>query len=313
MALYSQLQKARAYLIRGDIEGLWIETLQYIRWKSQTSSAKHLAWVKTFLPGLFQETAFAPPERQWVRTHYVNAVNQILHFTGASLQGKEVLDVGCGDCLIDYGLLNSPLKRLVGLDVVDAAAKDLPNLPARIKRAGLRPPKQIERFEHVCYNGYQFPFPDASFDVVLSWSAFEHIQDVHQVLVEMRRVLRPDGWMFITVYPWFHARHGSHLTDYIKEPFFHLRWTNEEIRRQLEEAAQAKPDSQAFVLDHLWPEFLTLNRFSADDFYEAVKKVGLVARKVELISFCDDLSQAPKAYKLSELMVMGVNLLLTAE
>jgi len=54
-------------------------------------------------------------------------------------------------------------------------------------------------------------------------------------------------------------------------------------------------------------------RFSADDFYEAVKKVGLVARKVELISLCDDLSQAPKAYKLSELMAMGINLLLTAE
>jgi SAM-dependent methyltransferase len=43
-------------------------------------------------------------------------------------------------------------------------------------------------------DGVKLPFPDASFDVVLSFDVFEHIPDSDGHLAEVRRVLRPGGY-----------------------------------------------------------------------------------------------------------------------
>jgi len=254
--------------------------------------------------------AFMPQEQEWIKSHYLDVIKQVVEFSECPLDGKEILDVGCGDCIIDYGFLNLPINKITGLDVVSDKNKRLSSLPQRIRDAGYSPPVDLSRFEHVAYDGSTFPFPDESFDVVFSWSAFEHIGEVKQILSEIKRVVRTDGFALIQVYPWFHTRHGSHLTDHIKDPFFHLKLTADEVRVQLEQKAERHPDSKQFILGHLWGEYTTLNHFSADIFYEIVKEVGLVAKKVQLISFCDDLSQAPVQYKLSELMIMGSIMLL---
>jgi len=48
------------------------------------------------------------PELGWFEDHFSSAASQILDFLGAdgiSLQGKRVADVGCGDGIIDLGLV----------------------------------------------------------------------------------------------------------------------------------------------------------------------------------------------------------------
>jgi ubiquinone/menaquinone biosynthesis C-methylase UbiE len=44
-------------------------------------------------------------------------------------------------------------------------------------------------------------FPDASFDVVMSFGVIEHFHDVRPVIQEMMRVLRPGGLLFIDIVP----------------------------------------------------------------------------------------------------------------
>jgi cyclopropane fatty-acyl-phospholipid synthase-like methyltransferase len=258
-------------------------------------------------------SAFMQSEREWIRSHYVEAVDKFVEFanlSAATCAGKTLLDVGCGECITNYGMLRLPFKEIVGLDVIPAEAKSLSTLPDRIKAAGLIPPKDTSRFIHRHYNGTDMPFDDQSFDIIFSWGAFEHVREVGTVLSEIRRVVKDQGMVFINVFPWFHTRYGSHLTDYIPSPFFHLKMELPDVKLMLEHAVEQKPQERDLVLGHLWNEFVNLNRFSADDFYEQAKAAGLVAYKIELTSHCEDLREAPTGYKLSELMVAGTKMLL---
>ena len=51
--------------------------------------------------------------------------------------------------------------------------------------------------DHVLTDPYRFPFPDASYGVVVSGQAFEHIQFFWRTWREMVRVLRPGGLIFL--------------------------------------------------------------------------------------------------------------------
>jgi SAM-dependent methyltransferase len=51
----------------------------------------------------------------------------------------------------------------------------------------------------VYYDGKNIPFPDNSFDSVFCSEVFEHVFNLEEVLVEIKRVLKPGGKILITV------------------------------------------------------------------------------------------------------------------
>lgn len=55
-------------------------------------------------------------------------------------------------------------------------------------------------------------FADGAFDAVWCAHVIEHLLNPGLALAELRRVLKPDGWLFLSVPPFKHAVVGGHLT-----------------------------------------------------------------------------------------------------
>jgi len=66
----------------------------------------------------------------------------------------------------------------------------------------------------VC-DGHDLPFADATFDAVVCQAVLEHVLDPPRVVAEMRRVLKPDGLLYVEI-PFMQQVHeGAHdLTRY---------------------------------------------------------------------------------------------------
>ncbi len=89
------------------------------------------------------------------------------------LWDKRILDIGSGE-----GLFQDVVTDYTGLDISTTAA----------------------RFYHKPYvvgSATELPFPDNSFDAIWTIDTLEHVPQPEKALSEMRRVLRPDGYLYI--------------------------------------------------------------------------------------------------------------------
>ncbi|HKZ42949.1 MAG TPA: class I SAM-dependent methyltransferase, partial [Candidatus Hodarchaeales archaeon] len=98
------------------------------------------------------------------------------------------LDIGCGDGVTLYKAMLAG-GRIIGVDIeysgLALARKQIEN---RMKQT----PKLVNS------SCYHLPFPDQSFDYVLSVEVIEHLAKPDQFLSEIRRVLRPGGIIVLT-------------------------------------------------------------------------------------------------------------------
>jgi ubiquinone/menaquinone biosynthesis C-methylase UbiE len=99
--------------------------------------------------------------------------------------GQSLLDVGCGPGTItaDLALLVAP-GEAIGIDAAADVVAQAQEHAASLGVANLR-------FE--AGDVFSLGYPDASFDVVHVHQVLQHLADPVAALVELRRVLRPDG------------------------------------------------------------------------------------------------------------------------
>lgn len=100
------------------------------------------------------------------------------------------LDVGCGG-----GLATEELAK-AGFDMtgMDMSPRSLETARKHAEENGVKNVKYVEG------SAYKIPFADASFDGVVMSDVLEHIHDLHQVISEISRVLKPNGvFVFDTV------------------------------------------------------------------------------------------------------------------
>ncbi|MFY9556309.1 MAG: class I SAM-dependent methyltransferase [Blastocatellia bacterium] len=90
--------------------------------------------------------------------------------------------------------------------------------------------------------GEMVPFEDNSFDAVLCYDVFEHVQDPEKTLAEVYRVLKPGG-LFLTVFPpYFHPK-GAHLDGYVSRmPYANLLFGSRVLRRAIDEILDERSD-----------------------------------------------------------------------
>jgi len=251
-----------------------------------------------------------PTERdleRWFPDHYGRAAEEIINFIAADgipLAGKHLADIGSGDGIIDLGVLHkAEPAKIVGYDVT---VTDVEALRAAAADAGVEAPfPDADRLAFVESEPRRIPAASASFDVVYSWSTFEHVSHPTVMLAEVRRILRPTGVFFLQIWPLYYSMHGGHLWYSIREPFPHLKSTPDEIRAAVEGKPATDPRRDA------WDEFQSLNRLTLDELHRALLVAGLRAVKVEISSETVHLPLEVGHVPLSALLISGVKLLAT--
>jgi SAM-dependent methyltransferase len=111
---------------------------------------------------------------------------------------RDVLDLGCGTGnLILEAARRWPAAKLTGVDgstgMLDIARRESAALPERTHA----------RLSYVHAYAETLPFPDASFDVVMTAFVLQQVTDRMAVLREIKRVLRPGGT--VAIYGWIGA------------------------------------------------------------------------------------------------------------
>jgi 2-polyprenyl-3-methyl-5-hydroxy-6-metoxy-1,4-benzoquinol methylase len=238
----------------------------------------------------------------WWRAHFHDAADEVIDFfagDGISFTGRRVADVGCGDGIIDLALaLRAEPERLVGFDV---RATDVPHL-ARLAREHAGLTELPTNLSFATCDERTLPAEDHSFDYVVSWSAFEHIADPTAVLGEIRRILTPEGVLFIQLWPFYDSAHGTHLVDWFPDGFAQYRHTDEEIARTLRAS-----DDQVMGAEML-EAYRTLNRITADDLHGALRRAGLrtakLALRADAVHLPDEVSDLP----FSRIGISGIKL-----
>lgn len=112
----------------------------------------------------------------------LKVIREFLH--NYKLQNKKILIVGCGfgeDTLVAK-------NRVIAFDLAFSA----------VKMAKHDFPKNIYLVADAAF----LPFIDNSFDCIVCSEVIEHIPNPQEVIIEFRRVLRPQGELIITVPNW---------------------------------------------------------------------------------------------------------------
>jgi len=154
---------------------------------------------------------------------------------GLDLTGMRVLNVGCSEPIDELFFARHEMRRWVALDQSTqtlVAARDIvrrelsPLLASRIALCAADAPR--------------LPFPDETFDLVVSFSALEHIPDPttrRQAFAEIARVTRTAGSVAITVpnrHSLFFYCHRQNMARGTAEYGYAYLYRPKEFRAELE-------------------------------------------------------------------------------
>ena len=131
------------------------------------------------------------------------------------VQGRRVLDFGCGK-----GFQSAALARDLGCEVIGL------DLERPMLQESWRELQEQLQLSNLVFTTDP---PADPVDVVFSCSSFEHFSDPQYILSEMARLTRPDGHVVITfAEPWLSPR-GSHMDSFTRLPWVNLLFSEQTV------------------------------------------------------------------------------------
>ncbi|MCD6225792.1 class I SAM-dependent methyltransferase [bacterium] len=176
------------------------------------------------------------PERVWL-DHI-----ERYRFASKYVGGKEVLDISCGTGYGSRILYDSGAKRVVGVDISSTTIKF-----ARAKYGA-------DKLEFRVGNILDIGFPGNYFDIVVCFETIEHVWDSEKAIMELRRVLKPQGLLIISTPNRKLTSPGKSINDPPNNPFHKKEYSTGEfilvLRRYLKilEIYGQRPISKVFFL-----------------------------------------------------------------
>jgi ubiquinone/menaquinone biosynthesis C-methylase UbiE len=154
-----------------------------------------------------------------------------------SLEGRDVLDVGCG--LGTKALLYATSMKPRSMVAVDIEEASIARARKHLDKCQPSGHVKAEIAFSLC-SEKTLPFAGGSFDIVLMNSMFEHVFFPSEVVSEAARVLRPGGYLCIDFVPWLHPK-GHHLGRALPIPWAHVLFSE---RTLLAVAARAYDEAR---------------------------------------------------------------------
>ncbi len=129
------------------------------------------------------------PESEFRPLHQINPLRLAWIDELAALQGKHVLDVGCGGGILSDAMARSG-AQVLGIDLATKSLKvaQLHALEAQTPRVSYR---------EVSVEALAAELP-ASFDVVTCMEMLEHVPDPASIVRACSQLVKPGGWVFFS-------------------------------------------------------------------------------------------------------------------
>ncbi|MDP2370082.1 class I SAM-dependent methyltransferase [Rhodoferax sp.] len=204
------------------------------------------------------------------RVRYIDLPDIIQGWVGdyLKLESSDVLDFGCGEGITALGMARRFNSRSVrGVDIMPDPLQCLPRARQALGLDALPQNLSLMQIEP----GAQVAEP-GSFDLIYSWSVFEHVQQplIGSVLAQLKRLLRPGGYLFIQIAPLYYSSEGSHLFHRVAEPWGHLQNQDSVYFDKLCKACGNKEE-----VDALWSCYQWLNRLTVPELKRLLSEAGL--------------------------------------
>ncbi len=198
------------------------------------------------------------------------------------IEGRRVLDVGCGLGAKTVAMAASGAAEVVGVDTD----------PEKIHWARILAVEAgIANVSFAAQSVSSLGFPGDHFDLVVLADVIEHLEDPLAALLECARVLRYGG-MALVGFPPYLSPWGAHLFTHIRVPWAHVLFPKRElldVRRTRHERQLAKGETyctrmrarcimNAETVAELWD----LNRMTIAEFLRLVRETVFRARLVRL-------------------------------
>ena len=235
----------------------------------------------------------------WFFRHFDHAAKVVTSymFDDSPLLHGKILDVGCGEGITALSIfLRKQPELFVGLDPFEIY-RELP----RVMQENHLPITDIP--ENLVFrpdDANHIPYPDDTFDVVISWGSLEHIVGGYlQTLREIKRVLKNGGLFF--VHPGlYYSNFGHHLGEFTQESFVHLTRSHEDLRRLVLESKPEFMDRSGalYTPEDFWRWYNELNPITVSKIEQELRALEFDFWRVSLrvedqIEYTPELQQYP--------------------